>query len=82
MHQPLVVSVVQKMWKFIYITKFGINPHPDTRTVDDAMANFRVTSKLVTAADNLRPHIMFPFRVFTTFNNFNNVNRVLWTYVI
>lgn len=50
MHQHLVVSVDQKMWKFTYVTKFVINPHPDTRMADDAMANFRVTSKFVAGA--------------------------------
>jgi hypothetical protein len=39
MHELLVVSVDQKMWKFTYVNKFGINPPPDTRTADDALAN-------------------------------------------
>jgi len=50
MHQHLVVNVDQKMWKFTYVTKSAINPHPDTRRADDAMANFRVTSKFVAGA--------------------------------
>jgi hypothetical protein len=45
-HQFPVGRVDQKMWKGVhFIIKFGMNPHRDTWTGDDANDNFGTTRK-------------------------------------